>query len=146
MVVFLSLTAGILLVVLVTFLVLFTALTVGFSWGGGWRRLAARYRVIAPPAVPLLKWQTVRVGWVRYRRSTTVGLHPNGLYLAVFLPFHPPLWIPWGELGPPREARIDLATPALEFPVGDPPLARLAISRRLYAKVAPFLPGASQQS
>jgi hypothetical protein len=138
--------AGTVLIVLVAFLVLFTALTVAFSRGSGWRRLAARYGAIAPPAVPLLKFRTVRVGRVRYRRSTTVGVHRDGLYLAVRLPFHPPLWIPWDEFGSAREARIDLATPALEMSIGDPPLARLAVPRTLYAQIAPHLTGSDQQT
>jgi hypothetical protein len=130
---------AIVLGVLVWFVVLFAGLTAAFAWGSGWRRLAERYRAVAPPAIPLLKRHTVRVGGVRYRRSTTVGLHPDGLYLAVRLPFHPPLWIPWSELGPPREARIDLGTPAVEMSVGEPALARLAVTRALYEQMAPYL-------
>ena len=131
--------AGIGLIVPVAFLVLFTVLTVGFRWGSGWQRLAKVHAAIAPPNVPLQKWQTVRLGAVRYRRSATVGIHPDGLYLAVRLPFHPPLWIPWGEFGPPRETRIDLVTPATEMPIGHPPLARLAVRRTLYEQMAPYL-------
>jgi hypothetical protein len=131
--------AGSVLIAITSFVVLMVAMQAAFAWGGGWRRLATRYRAIAPPVGPVLKRQTVRVGAVRYRRLTTVGLYPEGVYLAVGLPFHPAVWIPWGEWGLLRETRIDLGTPAVELAVGEPALARVTVTRALYEQMAPYL-------
>ena len=68
---------------------------------GGWWRLAARYRAAPGGSRADRRLESGYVGWVRYRNLLSVGVGPDGLFLAV-LPMlrflHPPLRIPWTEV------------------------------------------------
>jgi hypothetical protein len=71
------------------------------SWLGGWRALARHYRAEGPFVGTRYRFQDVELGHGEYGGCLTVGLGPEGLYLAVMLlfrPGHPPLFFPWGEL------------------------------------------------
>ena len=90
---------AVLALVLVSALAVFW-MTVGglLSLLGGWSRLARRHR--AAPGGPRASrsLESGYVGWVRYRNLLSIGVGPQGLFLAV-LPMlrflHPPLRIPW---------------------------------------------------
>ncbi len=44
---------------------------------------------------------------------------------------HPPLLIPWKEIGKPRVKRL-LWYETVSFTVGDPEIARIAVSKKLF--------------
>ncbi len=86
--------------------------------GGGWSKLAESWQTSAPPPVRLVKRQSVRVGAVIYRRSTTIGASEDGLYLETSgfssLFGLPPLLIPWSAILDHRPARL-YSMPAVQL-------------------------------
>ncbi len=69
----------------------------------GWHLLARRFRAEGPFCGETWSWQSARFrGWFGYNNCLTVGVSPEGLYLAM-MPFfrlfnHPALLIPWAEI------------------------------------------------
>jgi hypothetical protein len=71
------------------------------SLSGGWRKLADRYTMPGDFQGQILRFQSARLNWSNYSNILRIGLSEHGLYLspmALFRPFHPPLFIPWEEI------------------------------------------------
>lgn len=72
------------------------------SFVGGWFSLAKVYRTEVPFHGAKWSMQSGQMRWLaNYNNALTVGVNPQGLYLAsmFFIRFmHPPLLIPWGEI------------------------------------------------
>lgn len=75
------------------------------SLGGGWHRLATRFRTSDRPRGATYRFASVyiRAGAlpVSYANCVMVTVNPSGVRLAVFFPFrfmHPPLFIPWSAV------------------------------------------------
>jgi hypothetical protein len=80
---------------------LFVAVSFVLSVTGGWRRLAAHYRLDRGGGFPCKHVVSGELGWVSYNNCLTVGGDERGFYLAVLFPFrmgHPPLCIPWRDI------------------------------------------------
>jgi len=77
------------------------------SWWSGWRLLARQFSLRARFNGSLWRAQSGQMRWLcGYRGCLTVGANSEGLYLATFpfFPlFHPPLFIPWGEVSVARK-------------------------------------------
>ncbi|MBX7165721.1 MAG: hypothetical protein K1X74_05175 [Pirellulales bacterium] len=69
-----------------------------FAGASGWRGLAKDFPLSRLPPRAVLHGQSLRVGAVRYKRCATLGADGQGLYLAVPLPRHQPLLIPWSAV------------------------------------------------
>jgi len=69
-----------------------------FAHGSGWSALAPRFACPTQAPVDATHGQTVMVGMVYYKRCASIAVMPDGLYLAVPLPKHPALLIPWKEI------------------------------------------------
>ncbi len=70
---------------------------------GGWNRLAAAYASKPRKDAPPRRWQTITLmpSKVHYRRTISLQLTVDGLYLRPILPFsfgHEPLLIPWDDI------------------------------------------------
>ena len=102
-------------VALASFALVWIAILHLAAWMSGWSRLAKAYRCDS-------RFGGFRVGFVsgemrggpcfglpcNYGLCLTLGSAPEGIYLAVALPFrpgHPPLFIPWREV----HAQVDRA-------------------------------------
>jgi hypothetical protein len=93
------------ILILVAFPLYFSALWCLILWiialTGGWRKLAGRYRHLGDIQGQILRFQSARLNWSNYSNILRIGLSERGLYLspmAIFRPFHPPLFIPWEEI------------------------------------------------
>ncbi len=68
----------------------------------GWSLLARRFHANGPFCGETWGWQSARFrGWCSYNHCLTFGASPEGLHMAVMLPFRlvqPPLLIPWREI------------------------------------------------
>jgi hypothetical protein len=93
------------ILILVAFPIYFSARWCFILWiislTGGWRKLAAHYRHLGDLQGQILRFQSARLNWSNYSNILRIGLSEHGLYLslmALFRPFHPPLFIPWEEI------------------------------------------------
>ncbi len=131
------LVAGILTVILLWGLLLWWVLRQVFARLSGWNDLARRYPAARTPAAWRWRNQTVKVGLIRYRRAMRVAALPDGLYLAESgLLRHPPLRIPWREIGPGTPATV-YGRPFIAVAVGVPPVGTLEFPAELYRALAP---------
>lgn len=71
----------------------------------GWSLLARRFRACEPFSGETWNWQSARFrGWCNYNNCLKIGANEQALYLGIgplarlFLPFPPPLLIPWNEI------------------------------------------------
>ena len=85
----------------VTFLV-FSVSTI-ISYTGGWYNLSRRFRFRGKFQGQRWRCQNIQMrGIAGYHNCITLGVSPQGLYLAASLPLfriaHPPLLVPWGEI------------------------------------------------
>ncbi|HEU5188168.1 MAG TPA: hypothetical protein VFX14_00620 [Methylomirabilota bacterium] len=77
----------------------------------GWRRLTARYpgTTAAPAPRPRFGYAVFR-GWIGYNGGLVLTADARGLYVSampiVLAPWHPPIFIPWGEITEIRLRRI----------------------------------------
>jgi hypothetical protein len=119
----------------------------GVSFLGGWADLARVYRSPSPFEGQRWKFQSAYLRfWANYSNCLTVGVNPQGLYLAVWFPFrigHPPLLIPWQDLSV-RERKVFLwkgselrfrQAPSVQLRLGKP------LSQRVAASAGPLWPG-----
>jgi len=134
---------GSLLLLLVIVLAAISLMWQLFARGSGWSALAQRYPADAGLVEPTLTAQTVQVGMVRYRRCVTLGIHPDGLYLAAqpglpLLPRNPPLQIPWSEFHHVQQTRLYWRR-AAQLEVGDPRVASITFPFELYQRFERYL-------
>ena len=109
-----------------------------FAHGSGWTAMAARFPAEAEPDGRRFTWQNVQVGAVRYRNCTTAVVAAQGLYLAVPLPGHAPLLIPWTEFRAAHETRVYWRR-AMALTVGEPRIATVTVSLALWEAMRPNL-------
>lgn len=113
---------------------------------GGWSRLAEAYRFGGAFEGEKRGWQSASLRYyTNYNFSLTIGVGPQGLYLAgpwVFRAGHPPLLIPWTELWVERPAREGASVTLRARRAPDIPIR---ISPRLFERLRPRLadPGRS---
>lgn len=145
--------AGILVAVIGFLVLLMSVIFWFFSRVSGWRRLAERYHYPQGPVGTLHHRQTVKVGSVRWRWAMTVGLSDYGLYLCPSpligplrrLVGHPPVLIPWSDIQYAGPGTIYFfwralgLCPCTELAVGNPRIASITVTDRLYALFAPWL-------
>ena len=104
----------------------------------GWASLAQRYRCDQRFSGERLRFRSAAMRyWGHYGSCLTVGVNPQGLFLAVttpFLPWHPPLFIPWNEVTV-RRTHV-LWAKCVELRLGPEPAIPLRICERLAKELA----------
>ena len=74
---------------------------------GGWRRLAEVYRLGDKFRGDQFRLRSARMRWgAGYSNCLMLGANEHGFYMAIFFPFrlfHPPLFIPWSDIGVARK-------------------------------------------
>ncbi len=121
-----------------------------FSHKSGWTVLARSYAATSEPVQTVYTKQTIKVGGVRWRFATTVGISSAGLYLSVHplrwplsrFVQHPPLLIPWKDIKVVGPGYIYLLMPSTELSIGNPEIASLTVTNNVYEAIAPHLDGA----
>ena len=75
-------------------------LIVFFSWVSGWRDWARKYPGTTKPTGIVFTCRHAMLGGVSYKNGVRVVFIPEGIYLFTnfFLPFHPPLLLPWDKV------------------------------------------------
>jgi hypothetical protein len=138
---------GIFILVFVVLMAFMALLFYSFYGASGWKALAQRYGTNSEPLGTLYKGQTIKVGGVRWRFSTTAGVGANGLYLAV-VPFprpfsrivqHPPLLIPWSNIRVAGPGHIYVLWKAIELSVGNPRITSLTVTQKLFEVLSPHI-------
>lgn len=102
----------------------------------GWLRLVERYGTEQPPSGKVLKNQTVRIGDVVYRDSTTIGIAEQGLYLQTW---RKAVLIPWAEFRGTSRGRLFWEQVSL-FSIGDPPITTIAMPESVLSQFRAQLP------
>lgn len=72
------------------------------SSASGWGRLAARFQHPGKFDGTCHHFQSARMKGVNFNSALVIGANREGLYLApmiLFRAFHPPLLVPWAEVG-----------------------------------------------
>jgi hypothetical protein len=84
------------------FLCLWLLVAASISFVGGWFSLAKVYRTRVLFEGAKWRMQSGKMRWlVNYNNALTIGVSPQGLYLASMFLFrfmHPPLLVPWNEI------------------------------------------------
>ena len=114
------------------FLLLWSGVSVGLARIGGWGRLAETYRSEADFEGTRWVLRSAKVGLVDYANCLTFGVNERGLYMGVLLPFrlaHPPLFIPWSDVG--AHERRGWFLEYLDFTFAQVPDIRIRVSKRL---------------
>jgi hypothetical protein len=123
------------LVVVLVFLILSFAQSLGGTTGG-WRRRAEAYPAAKPPAGELMKRETAKIGAVVYKRCVTLAVTEAGLYLST-----------WGRSALiPWQAFTGLGHTTLYWQklpmltVGEPPIASIIVSVSAFEQLRSRLP------
>ena len=111
----------------------------GFSRLSGWATLAARYPGSGSAPAPRTRFgDAVFRGWIGYNGGLTVSADARGLYVSampiVLAPYHPPIFIPWGEITEVRGRRI-LWTRCFGIRTRRAPEVDVALRRRTFELV-----------
>jgi hypothetical protein len=80
-----------------------------FSVTSGWSTLAQRFRASTRPVGQKLTRQVDKFGFWTEHGVTNMVLAESGLYLyhhVLFRFLHPPLFLPWSEIGCVREVKV----------------------------------------
>jgi hypothetical protein len=76
---------------------------------GGWTRLARSYTHLGRLPKPTERFQSALFGrWVGYNNALSFSVGPRGLGIALtfpFVPAHPRLMVPWGDISAVEEER-----------------------------------------
>lgn len=100
----------------------------------GWHRLAKQYVTDQTPDGRLWSGVHGQVGIVSYKNTLDCTTTPEGLFLRpgpLFRFAHPLLFIPWSHLTNVRKTTM-LWLSMIQADIGDPRLARLRISARVF--------------
>jgi hypothetical protein len=134
---FAAIVVGVLLILVVAFF----ALSRLFARGSGWSELANVYPASRQPEGLTYTHQHSRVGSVRYRNCSTIGISAAGLYLAVTAPFlsnHPPLLVPWSAITGIQQTRLYWLS-AVQLSIGEPQIATLTVLKHIFEPMRPYL-------
>jgi hypothetical protein len=99
---------------------------------GGWRVLARSYGCSESFRGKRFYFRSAQFGAVSYGACLTFGSDPDGLYMAVLIPFriaHPPLLVPWCDVACSKAHSWPFAQVALKF--AQAPEVSVQISKRL---------------
>jgi hypothetical protein len=130
---------SVLLIILVSFLLMFWFISCLFGRLSGWNRLAARYGCRAPEGVWTFFRESARIGPIRYRRIVKAGLRPEGLFLSISsIVRHKAICIPWAEFGDFQPEKL-YWRPCMRMSVGEPQISTLLLSADLYRAMHPYL-------
>jgi hypothetical protein len=147
-------TFAIIFIILGTFVLLFVLVALSmtliffmFFHMGEWKSLAQQYGTTSDPTGTIYKRQTIKVGSIRWRYATTIGVSLHGLYISVaplpgFLSRmvqHPPLLIPWSHIRVVGSGHIYLLWQAVELSIGNPIITSITVTQKLYEVLAPYL-------
>ena len=116
--------------------------------GGGLRALRGRYPVSGPPSGEVLRKQTLQANSVRWRRSTTVAIGPEGFYIcpsgvAASVTNMGACLIPWSDLHVLGPGHIYVGMAATRLQVGNPQAAVMVVPNDLLARMQPYLSATS---
>lgn len=104
--------------------------------GGGWKSLRRQFPADREPAMgQTFRRETVQVGLVRGKNSTTVIVGPAGLYLRA--PFLGAALVPWRALRDPTPTTL-FWFDAMRFDAGEP-ASRITVRRAVYEAMRPYL-------
>ena len=128
-----------LLLVLIAFPIVFTALWLGvtylMSWIGGWGRLASIYPAeMKPNEGHTLRHVTGMFGMARYKNVLTTITTDSGIYIEnrkVFRPAHQPLFIPFDAIQDARRQTL-FFWEYIAFDVGHPPIASVRLPSKVF--------------
>jgi hypothetical protein len=107
---------------------------------GGWRRLAGLYGDTTLFTGDVTRFASAQFGWASYSGALRVGASEMGLFLAtvaIFRPFHPPLFIPWAEIS--AEPIASRFGSGVRLTFSSVPGVRVTLSGRAAARARPFL-------
>ncbi len=129
----------VLLLVLAALVLLYAFASQLIMWSSGLTRLAERYPVTHEPEGQTFTKQTVQVGAARWKNCVTVGVGPQGLYLAVrrMLTRYPPILVPWDEIKGIQETKLYWQR-AIQLSVGDPQVGTITVLTKLFEAIQPF--------
>lgn len=85
----------------VAFVLFWSAIVMLISLVSGWRKLAELYDCPSAPTGETFGWQSVMLGWARYKSTAWITVSDPGVHMALMRAFqvgHPPLLIPWGDI------------------------------------------------
>ena len=115
----------------------FLPLTVFIVSRQGWAALASRYRHRGPVPAARMGVVTGAINTTNYKNSLLVRYNGEGLYLRpvfIFRLFHPPLFIPWAEIGTAEEQSAVFGL-WKSFPVGEPPVAMITLPEQAFERM-----------
>lgn len=104
---------------------------------GGWRTLARSYPDSGPAAGNRFRFQSAQLGWCNYGGCVHVDAGVNVLRFSLMAPFsfgHPPIAIPWHDIGVEFKRQWLSETAVLRF--SREPTIRMRITRRLAERIA----------
>ena len=123
---------------LLVFVGLWLGITILLSRIGGWAALAAVYRFPGTFSGERWAFQSAQLRWtVNYRRSLTIGVNADGLFLDVFSLLrigHPSLFIPWSDIS--ISARKVLGFTYLELQFRQAPDIAFKVNEQLGQRIA----------
>jgi len=103
---------------------------------GGWRKLAEVYGTANPPTGQVTSGATITVGAVTYRRSATLVVADEGLYVSIW---RKTVLIPWTEFKGVRQATLSWQKVPM-LTVGDPPVATMTVPPQTFEVMRANLP------
>lgn len=109
----------------------------------GMLELARRYPATYQPAGAPQRLYFARLGGSSFRRSVSMTLTDEGLYLAIVGVFQwlgktKPAAVPWSEIRVAGEKKVNRMD-AVELAIGDPPAGSLTMLSKDFTAVEPFL-------
>jgi hypothetical protein len=109
--------------------------------GGGWSVMRRQFAIDHEPTGQKFTWQSVQVGAVVGKNSTTVIIGPEGLYLRA--PMLGAMLVPWSAIRGAAPTRLYWRD-AVVLKVGDPP-SSVTVYRAVYEAMRPYLPRPKDQ-
>jgi hypothetical protein len=111
-----------------------------FARASGLTKLAERYPANHQPEGQKYTKQTLQIGAVRFRKSVTVYINPEGLYVWAHPIFsnYPPIFIPWSEVKRTQESSI-YGGRAMLLSIGDPQMGTIRVKMGLFRLIETHL-------
>jgi len=114
-----------------------------------WGKLATRYKTEMDwSKLRRLNWQSISINGINYNNCVSIGVSKEGIGLGVFprwlFPFHPPVFVPWGDIELVKVHEGWLQKGML-VKMGQPPLASVWLPLRVL-ELAEQLRAAKEES
>jgi len=103
----------------------------------GWAKLATRFRHQGSFDGTRIGTISAAVNTANYKNSIVMKYNDEGLYLKaifIFRLFHPPLLIPWSEIGDVRALEARFGTVA-QIHIGEPEIATVTVMKATFDKI-----------